>query len=246
MTKIRFLSGNMLKIIAALAMLCDHVGLLFFPSQDIFRIIGRLAFPIFAFMIAEGCKYTRNRIRYFSMILGLAALCQTVYYLFDGSLYMCVLVTFSLSILMLFALDNFKRILFEKNASAVHKLLAAGLFIATVAFVYIINLFLEIDYGFCGCMLPVFAGLFHLPENCRSAFLKKLDNNFVSVLMLGIGLLPLIDAVGFVQGYSLLALVPLFLYSGKRGKLRMKYFFYIFYPLHLAVLEGIYILLRNM
>jgi len=65
MTKIRFLSGNMLKIIAALAMLCDHVGLLFFPSQDIFRIIGRLAFPIFAFMIAEGCKYTRNKAKYF-------------------------------------------------------------------------------------------------------------------------------------------------------------------------------------
>ena len=246
MTKIRFLSGNMLKIIAALTMLCDHVGLLFFPSHTIFRIIGRLAFPIFAFMIAEGCKYTRSKVRYFSMIFGLAAVCQAVYYIFDGSLYMCVLVTFSLSIMMLFALDNFKRMVFEKSARPLHKLLAAGLFIATVAFVYIINLFLEIDYGFCGCMLPVFAGMFHMPANCASATLKKLDNNFVSVLALGIGLLPLINEVGFVQKYSLLALVPLLLYSGKRGKLRMKYFFYIFYPLHLVVLEGIYILTQIM
>jgi hypothetical protein len=85
-----------------------------------------------------------------------------------------------------------------------------------------------------------------MPENCTSATLKKLDNNFVSVLALGIGLLPLINEVGFVQKYSLLALVPLLLYSGKRGKLRMKYFFYIFYPLHLVVLEGIYILTQIM
>ena len=47
------LSGNALKIIAALAMLCDHVGLMFFPHVRLFRIIGRLAFPIFAYMIAE-------------------------------------------------------------------------------------------------------------------------------------------------------------------------------------------------
>lgn len=236
----------MLKIIAAAAMLCDHVGLLFFPGEPIFRIIGRLAFPIFAFMIAEGCKYTRNKVKYFSMIFGLAAVCQVVYYLFDGSLYMCVLVTFSLSILMLFALDNFKRMLFEKEAGTVHKLLSAALFIACVAFTYIINLFLEIDYGFCGCMLPVYAGLFHMPKNCSSSILKTLDNSFVSVIMLALGLLPLIYDVGFVQAYSLFALLPLLLYSGKRGKLRMKYFFYIFYPLHLAVLEGVYILTRNM
>ena len=76
MSKIRFLSGNMLKIIAAVTMLVDHAGILFFPSQNIYRIIGRLAFPIFAYMIAEGCKYTRNKIRYFAMIFGLAAVCQ--------------------------------------------------------------------------------------------------------------------------------------------------------------------------
>jgi hypothetical protein len=227
-------------------MLVDHAGILFFPSQNIYRIIGRLAFPIFAYMIAEGCKYTRNKIRYFAMIFGLAAVCQGVYYFFAGSLYMCVLVTFSISIVTLFALDNFKRMVFDRECATVYKLLSAGLFISCIAFAYVANLFLEIDYGCCGCMLPVCAGMFHMPENCTSSTLKKLDNNFVSVLALGIGLLPLINEVRFVQKYSLLALVPLLLYSGKRGKLSMKYFFYIFYPLHLVVLEGIYILTQIM
>jgi hypothetical protein len=246
MRKIRFLSGNALKIIAAVSMVADHVGLLFFLQMEIFRIIGRLALPIFAFMIAEGCRYTKNKIRYFSMIFGLAFICQVVYYLFDGSLYMCILVTFSLSILALFSLENFKRIAFSKQSNPVLKVLAAGLFFAVVAFIYFANTYLkrygiDIDYGFWGCMLPVFAGLFHMPENCNVPLLKKLDSHYTGVLMLALGLLPLMTKIGWVQPYSLLAIPLLLLYSGKRGKWKMKYFFYIFYPLHLVLLEGIYI-----
>jgi hypothetical protein len=241
MVKIQFLSGNMLKIIAAVAMLADHVGLLFFPGETAFRIVGRLAFPIFAFMIAEGTKYTRNKTRYFSMIFGLAFICQLVYYIFDNSLYMCVLVTFSLSILALFALENFKRISFTKKYNIFFKLSAFGLFAACVALIFVLNTVLEIDYGFWGCMLPVFAGLLHMPENCDIEWIKRLDNRFNSVLLLAVGLIPLAMEVKWVQNYAFLAVIPLLFYSGKRGKLKMKYFFYIFYPLHLVVLEGIYI-----
>ena len=52
LTKCRVLSGNVLKLIACVAMVIDHVGVMFFPYEDSLRIIGRLAFPIFAFMIA--------------------------------------------------------------------------------------------------------------------------------------------------------------------------------------------------
>ena len=234
----------MLKIIAAAAMLADHVGVLIFPQYDFLRIIGRLAFPIFAFMIAEGCKYTRNITRYFFMIFGLAFICQAVYFLFDGSIFMCVLVTFSLSILALFSLNSFKTMLFEKDLAPIYKFLAAGLFAACIVFIYVLNEILTIDYGFWGCMLPVFAGAFQMPKNCDVAILKKLDNHYVSIAMMALGLFPIIESIGFVQGYSLWALVPLALYSGKRGKLNMKYFFYIFYPLHLVVLELIYTLMR--
>ena len=65
------LTGNQLKLIAAAAMLLDHMGILLFPRITIFRILGRLAYPVFAFMIAEGCRYTRNKLRYFLMLFGL-------------------------------------------------------------------------------------------------------------------------------------------------------------------------------
>lgn len=237
------LNGNTLKIIAAIAMLCDHVGLMFFPQVSIFRIIGRLAFPIFAFMIAEGAHYTKRKARYFLTIFSLAAICQIVYFIFDRSLYMCVLVTFSLSILMLFALDYAKKTLFADGTSATRKIFSVALFLTSVAVTYLLNLFLNIDYGFWGCMLPVFAGLFHLPYPTENRAFRLLDTVPARVLVMGVGLIPLALTFGWVQPYSLLALPILFLYSGKRGKRKMKYFFYIFYPLHLALLEGFYMLL---
>ena len=105
-TSREWLSGNQLKLIAMITMTIDHVGMVIFPGVMILRIIGRLAFPIYAFMIAEGCRYTRNRRRYFLTMAGVGAGCQVVYYIVDSSLYQCVLVTFSLSLLIIFALDN--------------------------------------------------------------------------------------------------------------------------------------------
>ena len=118
------LSGNALKIIAAITMLIDHVGIMFFPGVAIFRIIGRLSFPIFAFMIAEGCRYTRNKLRYFAGIFTLATLCQLVYFIYNGDTYMSVLVTFSLSILTVYALGYFKECLFDKEKRVEKKVIS--------------------------------------------------------------------------------------------------------------------------
>ena len=92
------LSGNQLKIIALIAMTCDHVGKELLPGINVLQIVGRLAFPIFAYMIAEGCRYTRNRRKHLLNVAGLAILCQVVYFIAEGSLFQCILVTFSLSI----------------------------------------------------------------------------------------------------------------------------------------------------
>ena len=214
MKKHQFLTSNMLKLLAAFSMLLDHAGLLFFPHAMGFRIAGRLAFPIFAFMIAEGCKYTRNRWRYWGMIAGLAAVCQIVYFVAAGDTYLSVLVTFSLAIPVVYALQEF-----QKTKKWCWAMVFGGLTLA-VAF---LNEILTIDYGFCGCMLPVWAAL--IPG--------------APVAGLLLGLILLASDIGGLQWYSLLAVLPLLCYNGTVGKRKMKYFFYIFYPAHLAALQGL-------
>lgn len=56
------ISATALKIIGMIAMTIDHIGYFLFPQIEAFRIIGRIAYPIFAYMIAEGCRYTRNKV----------------------------------------------------------------------------------------------------------------------------------------------------------------------------------------
>lgn len=227
MTKEKGISGNALKIIAAAAMVCDHVGLMFFPGVELLRIIGRLAFPVFAYMIAEGCRYTRNRKRYFGTIFILAVVCQVVYYLADRSLYMCVLVTFSASIPVIFLLQKLKR------QPRWYWVLALA---ASVAAVWQLNRMLTIDYGFWGCMLPVFAALFHDTG--------KWDRKEIHVLSLGVGLVLLALDMTRIQWYALFALPLLLAYSGRVGKRKMKYFFYVFYPAHLVLLQGLAMVLK--
>lgn len=215
------LSGNALKLIAAAAMVADHVGYLFFPKVAALRIIGRLAFPIFAYMIAEGCAYTRNKLRYFLHVFVLAVICQAVYFVAAGDTHMNILVTFSLSILLIYAMEAVK----TANSSG-KRIAAAAMFAAAVGAVYLLTRFVSVDYGFWGVMTPVLAGVFR----------GKTEKRYISVLMLGAGLLLVAGYLGGVQIYSLFSLPLLLLYSGKRGKWKMKYFYYIFYPGHLALL----------
>ena len=241
MPKAGFLSGNALKLIAAFAMLCDHAGLLLFPNVELFRIIGRLAFPIFAFMIAESCRYTRSRLRYLLTMACLALVFQIVYFVAMDSLKMCIFVTFSLSILIIYSLQYFKKVLFDSSSSPQKKLFGFLLFLSATVAVYILDLFINMDYDFAGCMMPVFASLLHNDENSPD-YLKKLDTVPANVLMMGVGLVWLAVINTNIQFFSLLSIPLLLLYSGKRGTAKLKYFFYVFYPAHLVILYGISIL----
>lgn len=223
------LNGNHLKLIAAFCMLLGHASLLLFPQVRLLRVLGRLAYPIFAFMIAEGCRYTRNKLRYFRMIFSLGAVCQTIYYCASGNTYLNILLTFSLSILLIYLLQAAHGAKDWKKQFLWSALFAAGIFIALE-----IDRFLTIDYGFWGVMTPVLASF---------ALIRKFPH-WASVLLLGAGLLMLGADLGGVQHYALLALPLLLLYNGQRGKVNMKYFFYIFYPVHLVVLQGITWLVR--
>ena len=100
-------------------------------------------------------------------------------------------------------------------------------------------------------MLPVFASLFDFHRIPAPDVLKKLDVLPLRVLCMAIPLAPLVLVnlgAGFlpvrVTAHAFLPLLLLLLYNGKKGKANMKYFFYIFYPLHLGALEGIYMLIQ--
>ena len=104
----------------------------------------------------------------------------------------------------------------EQNESMLSFAMLAG----AVALVWYLNQSLTIDYGFWGCMLPVFAALAHGTES---------DCVPMNTAMLGIGLIFLSCSLGLLQFFCLAALPLLYAYNGKRGKLNLKYFFYIFY-----------------
>ena len=203
---LKILNNNQLKIIALISMTIDHIGVQLFPDIILLRIIGRLAFPIFAYMIAEGVKYTKNRRKYILTISVSAIFCQFVYFFAERSLYQCILVTFSLSILLIYALE-YKNII-------ISLLSLIGVFIFTE--------FVNIDYGFLGILTPVFIYF-------ASGKANKLISCTALLILLGM-------VLGGVQWYALFAIPLLALYNGKRGKLNLKYLFYIYYPLHLGII----------
>ena len=241
--KICCLSGNALKIIAAISMFIDHFGAIFFPRVALLRAIGRLAFPIFAYMIAEGCRYTKHRLRYFLTVALMGAGYTAVYYIYDRTLYLCILVTFALSIMMIYALELLKNELFVPERRVWRIALAALVFLASVSFTYVLNLFVKIDYGFYGCLTPVLVSIFLPPRENAPAFYDTVGKLRLELLGLAIGIAALYIAYGGIRYYAFLAIPLVFLYSGKRGKHKMKYFFYIFYPAHLLALEGLAMLM---
>ena len=238
----RFLTGNMIKIIAAILMVIDHIGVILMHEGGILRILGRISMPLFAFMIAEGAKHTKNKVKYLGMISGLATVCQLVYYFVLNDLYMCILVTFSLSIALIYALNFVKWAYFSEKGNLVTKIASTALFFGLAVLVYYLNTVLQIDYGFYGIMMPVFASLtdmrgYKIPEK-----MKWIESHYARVFLMAIPMLLRMSDTAPIMWYSFLALPILILYSEKRGKWKMKYFFYIFYPLHLALIYVVYIL----
>lgn len=244
--KIRFLNANAIKFMAAAFMLADHIGLLW--NIPFLRIIGRLSMPLFAYMIAEGCRYTRNKIKHFLLIFLLGVACQLVYAVVEPhQIYLSILITFSISILLIYSLQYFKKCLFSGEKNVFKKVISGVVFFSSVALTYFINEVstikgksFYIDYGFWGCMLPVFASLLDFKQEWVKSRGARAALSILNALSFALGLVLLcVFNSGGNQIYSLFALVPLLFYNGKKGALNTKYFFYIFYPLHLAVLYGL-------
>ncbi len=224
------LTSNQLKLIALVSMTIDHIGQLLLPQWPILRIIGRLAFPIFAYMIAEGCRYTAHRGRYLATVFAVGVLWQVAYWFLNHSLRLCILFTFSLSIVLIYVTDWAR----AKKYRWIACLLA---FLGVVLICQGIpgllpNMDYHIDYGLSGVFLPV---LIFLPDHRQDRLIAA---------TIGLSLVAL-QSSSNLQWYALLALPLLACYQGKRGTRKLKYLFYIYYPAHLALLWTIRLLLER-
>ena len=218
------LTGNQLKLLAMLTMTIDHIGAILLPQYRFLRVIGRLAMPIYAYMIAEGCFYTHDRRAYFLRLAGLAAVCQVVYTLVDRSLYQCILVTFSASVALICAVEWAQK---KRTPGAV--LTTAVLFLGIYFVCEKLSLFLpgfHVDYDIWGVLLPVIV------------YFGGRD-----VVAFALGTLLLCLSLGGLQWWAMLTVPLVDLYNGQRGKYRLGWVFYLYYPIHLVILYAVSYLL---
>ncbi len=253
-TRFGFLSGTTLKLIACISMFFDHFGLMIYPDEMIFRTVGRLAFPIFAYFIAEGCRYTRNKLKHFLLVFGMGVFYLGFYYLVAKTIYPSIFLTFSVSILIIYLLDGLKCFAFKKPG-ACRITLAFLIFSAVLSVAYIPFSLVTFDYGYIGMLTPVFISLFDFSGTDAPKPLKRLDcyavrlfalavfcvlialkNNYIKTTIFGFNI--------SMQFYNLLSLPLLVLYNGKVGNKKLKYFFYVFYPAHIVVITAVYMVME--
>lgn len=209
---IQCLDSFQLKCIAIVSMALDHTGAVLYPSQIWLRCLGRIAFPIFCFLIVEGFFHTRDVRRYMGR-LGVFALISEIPYdlAFRGVpleyAHQNVFFTLLIGIGMMVLLERNR----EWPVKAVILLLAMWLAVL-----------IRSDYNFRGVLLIFVFYIFH-----ESRWLAVTAGGLWNFLYQGV-----------IQKYGVLSVLPLALYNGERGR-KMKYFFYIFYPAHLLLLYGI-------
>ncbi len=231
------MTRNQIKLLACLTMTVDHVGVVLFPQLFTLRLIGRTAMPLFAFFIGEGCFYTKDRKKYFLRLFVLALICQAVNIaesFITGSgngFYLNILFTFSFSILLCGSFLEMKKAPGVKTGMIFFGILAV-LFSLCLFFENSLTLTgtkITLDYGFPGIVLPLFAAV--SMDRKKKLIIYSLGLVAFSVLCYG----------AFTPSFfwALLSLPFLFAYNGDAGKKKLKYFFYLFYPLHLAAIYAI-------
>ena len=232
MERSRGLDGGTLKCIAAALMLTDHVGAILLPEVPILRCVGRLAFPIFAFFIAEGYAHTRNFGRYFRRLAILAVVSEIPFNLENGAVFdparQNVLFTFCLALLTLRGLEALSR---ERGFG---RWAGCGLVLAAS---FGAGELLRTDYGGWGV---VTVALLYL---CRDGKYAKLWLLLAMAAVNGLGMgsltMPVFGGEMPIQIFAVAALPVIWLYNGQAGPKGLRRAFYVFYPAHLLVLEGI-------
>lgn len=224
--KYAVLDGTALKIIAMISMVFDHIGDMFFPEMTWFRMIGRIAMPVFSFCIAEGYVHTRDKKRYL-LRMGVFALISEIPFdlAFDGRVglgHQNIMLTFFISILTLKLFERIRGVKEQGNDKIPVWRNFLGLL--AVAAAAVIALMLKTDYHLFG-VLAVF--IFYILK----------DRHHLIRTGAGVAFLALTRTMGYYITTGL-SFIPLALYNGKKGK-GLKWLFYIFYPGHLLLLFAI-------
>ena len=250
------MNNTQLKILAIISMTIDHVGAYLFPHVSILRHVGRLAFPLFSYLVCEGCMHTHNKARYLANMCAFGAVSQLVLSVGRGDLLLNIFCTLALSVVTVYALqwwapsqnDPDRRWLSPRILAPVAAI-ALDVFCCQ-ALPGLVGHGLHVQYGIVGVLLPVFAYLPYmlgLDKDDRSENVPYVQSSghIASVALFGIGLIALSIALNSSsQWWGLLSLVPLAAYNGERGGLGrasagLKYFFYAYYPIHLAVILAV-------
>lgn len=227
-----------LKIIAMITMLVDHVGDAYIKHFSWMNLIGRIAFPIFAFQISEGYTHTKNLKKYFIRLFLFAIISQVPFMLFDSlfteGINLNIFFTLFVGLLAIFITDKITSMSFstlfrsEKSKNIFKYFLS--IFIAII--LGIVAEICHFDYGFFGIAIIY---MFYLFRNNKPAMIIS----FITACVLHFGINMIL--YGHYLTYIILALFTILpiifiaFYNGKQGR-KIKYLLYLFYPVHLTIL----------
>ncbi len=232
------ISSFTLHILAMIFMTCDHLWATVVPGNQWLTCVGRLTFPIYAFLIAEGYHYTKDFKKYILRLLVFALISEIPFNLMYGGdifypFHQNVLWNFILSLLCLRIIDNFKK---KKNIviAFILSALVVGAFMLIAQLTFL-------DYYGEGLLMVV---LFHV---CRGNKWYHKLLQFAGLVIINCymmkGLTIPFTLFGhefeFVQqAFAIFSIIPILLYKGKQGPRNKftKYLFYAYYPLHTLIL----------
>lgn len=233
---------SLLKLLAMLSMLFDHAGKILFPQLAFMRVIGRLAFPIYAYCIAVGCVYTRDPLKYLSRIVLLALISQPIYavalrHTVPG-MYAYSFAEQPLRAAWAFYIGswNHPSILLSLAAGVVLittlKERRIALFLATALLCWVAQRYF--DYGWRGLALML---LLFMCSNTRWLAIPVISAFMIWWGLQGSGY-RLFGVTFGIQMFAVLALPLIFVHTESRVRLP-KWFFYAFYPAHCVVIWAI-------
>lgn len=216
----RGISQEALKAIACIAMLLDHIGAIFVPGYPL-RIIGRIAFPIYCFLLAEGAHYTHSPMKYALRLATSMVLSEIP---FDLALKSGL--TWQAQSVMVTLLLGFCAIMgiAHCRSSFIRLVILAGGFLLAEEF--------NTDYGGYGVLLIV------LFSQTRGHWWMQTVALAMVAWMMNSFRINVFGVMVPIEMFALLAMIPIGLYSGRKctSNKWMQWAFYAFYPLHLAVL----------